>query len=434
MDIAFLTFFLGLVTGPRSVAVSAGPSVAVVELRLDGARVARLTAPPWTATVDFGRELVPHDLEAAAFDAEGKPVGTTRQRVNLPRALAVASIALEGAPGGKRVARITWVCAFATKPSSVRLSWDNEKLTPPDPFRFELPSGDRGGLHVLRAELGFGRNITAVAQTFVGGQGRNFTSAELTSVPVVVTGKKTPEPEALAGWFLRGGKPAAVVAVEEGPADVVFVPDPDAEPALDRLLAEREKSDWGVSVYGAAGLARLAYELPKDVNSFFALPAAIRFDATGYQVFSAVGPFDHSDGGLLYAFRLARTDQPPRDAANLKDVAAMAGTVAVQNGRRRAAVWILSEGRDLSDPAWDVARRYLRTLHVPLFVWRVAKDGSSAKVAPGELDVSSDGKLNKAISQLSKALASQRVVWLDGLFLPQAISLSPSAKGLEIAR
>ena len=122
MDIAFLTFFLGLVTGPRSVTVSAGPSVAAVELRLDGARVARLTAPPWTVTVDFGKELVPHDLEAAAFDAEGKPAGTTRQRVNLPRALAVASIALEDAPGGKRVARITWVCAFATRPSSVRRS------------------------------------------------------------------------------------------------------------------------------------------------------------------------------------------------------------------------------------------------------------------------------------------------------------------------
>jgi len=434
MDIAFLTFFLGLVTGPKSVALSAGPSVAAVELRLDGARVARLTAPPWTATVDFGRELVPHDLEAAGFDADGKPVGTARQRVNLPRALAVASIAIDEAPGGKRVARITWVCAFATRPSSVRLAWDNEKLMPRNPFRFELPSADPGGLHILRAELGFGRNVTAVAQSFVGGRGRNFTSAELTSVPVVVTGKKTPGADALAGWFVRGGKPVGVVAVEEGPADVVFVPDPDAEPALDRLLAEREKSDWGVSVYGAEGLARIAYELPKDANSLFALPAATRYDETGYRVFSAVGPFDHSDGGLLWAFRLARIDQPPRDPASLKDVAAMAGTVAVQNGRRRAVVWILAEGRDLSDPAWDVARRYLRTLNVPLFVWRVAKEDSSAKVGPGELDVSSAGKLNKAISQLAKALARQRVVWLDGLFLPQSISLAPSAKGLEIAR
>lgn len=434
MDIAFLTFFLGLVTGPRSVAVSVGPSVAVVELRLDGAAVARVTAPPWTATVDFGRELVPHDLEAAGFDADGKQLGTARQRVNLPHAPAAASIAIEEAPGGKRVARLSWVCTFATKPSSVRLAWDNEKLTPPDPYRFELPSADPGSLHILRAELGFGRNVTAVAQAFVGGQGRNFTSAELTSIPVLPAGKKLPEPEALAGWFLRGGKPVGVAAVEEGPADVVFVPDPEAEPALDRLLAEREQSDWGVSVYGAAGLGRLAFALPKDFSFLFALPAPTRYDATGYQVFTAVGPFDYSDGGLLYAFRLARIDQPPRDSAKLKDVAAMAGTVAVRNGRRRAAVWILSEGRDLSDPAWDVARRYLRTLNVPLFVWRVSKEGSSAKVAGGELDVSSEGKLNKAISELAKALSRQRVVWLEGLFLPQAISLSPSAKGLEIAR
>ncbi len=332
------------------------------------------------------------------------------------------------------MARLTWVCTFATKPSSVRLAWDNEKLMPPDPYRFELPSADPGSLHILRAELGFGRNVTAVAQAFVGGQGRNFTSAELTSIPVLSTGKKLPEPAALTGLFLRGGKPVGVAAAEEGPADVVFVPDPEAEEALDRLLAEREKSDWGVSVYGPAGLGRLAFALPKDVHSLFALPAPTRYDGTGYQVFTAIGPFDHSDGGLLWAFRIARVDQPPRDAAKLKDVAAMAGTVAVQNGRRRAVVWILSEGRDLSDPAWDVARRYLRTLNVPLFVWRVSKEGSSAKVASGEADVSSESKLNKAISQLAKALSRQRVVWLEGLFLPQAISLAPGAKGLEIAR
>lgn len=434
MDIAFLTFFLGLVTGPRNVALSAGPSVAGVELRLDGAEVARITAPPWTATVDFGRELVPHDLEAIGFDADGKPVGTARQRVNLPHAPAAASIAIEEAPGGRRVARLTWVCTFATKPSSVRLAWDNEELMPADPYRFELPSADPGSLHILRAELGFGRNVTAVAQAFVGGQGRNFTSAELTSIPVLLTGKKLPEPAALAGLFLRSGKPVGVAAAEEGPADVVFVPDPEAEAALDRLLAEREKSDWGVSVYGPAGLGRLAFALPKDVHSLFALPAPTRYDETGYQVFNAIGPFDHSDGGLLWAFRIARVDQPPRDAAKLKDVAAMAGTVAVQNGRRRAVVWILSEGRDLSDPAWNVARGYLRTLNVPLFVWRVSKEGSSAKVASGEADVSSESKLNKAIAQLAKALSRQRVVWLEGLFLPQAITLAPGAKGLEIAR
>jgi hypothetical protein len=233
---------------------------------------------------------------------------------------------------------------------------------------------------------------------------------------------------------MRGGKPVGVVAVEEGPADVVFVPDPEAEVALDRLLAERESSDWGVSVYGSTGLGRLAFTLPADTSYLFALAAPTRYDETGYQVFTAIGPFDHSDGGLLYAFRLARLDQPPRDAARLTDVAAMAGTVAVQNGRRRAAVWILSEDRDLSDPAWDVARRFLRTLNVPLFVWRVAKEGTAAKVAPGEIDASSDGKMTKAISQLSKALAQQRVVWLEGLFLPQEISLAPDAKGLEIAR
>jgi hypothetical protein len=54
MQIAFLTLFLGLVTGPQAVAVDPGAGVATVELALDGRGVASLEHAPWSATVDFG--------------------------------------------------------------------------------------------------------------------------------------------------------------------------------------------------------------------------------------------------------------------------------------------------------------------------------------------------------------------------------------------
>ena len=44
MQIAFVTFFLGLVAGAHPVAVAAGPEVAAVELRLDDGVASRLTA------------------------------------------------------------------------------------------------------------------------------------------------------------------------------------------------------------------------------------------------------------------------------------------------------------------------------------------------------------------------------------------------------
>jgi len=72
--IEIVTLFLGLWGGAQPVELAAGAEVAAVELTLDGRQVARLEGPPWSAVVDFGSDLVPHRLEAAAFDAAGRPL------------------------------------------------------------------------------------------------------------------------------------------------------------------------------------------------------------------------------------------------------------------------------------------------------------------------------------------------------------------------
>ena len=104
MQIAFLTLFLGLVTGPQAVAVDPGAGVAAVELVLDGRGVARLEHAPWSATVDFGPALLPHRLEARGLAADGSEVARTDQWVNLPRPQAEVDIVLEGS-GAARAPR-----------------------------------------------------------------------------------------------------------------------------------------------------------------------------------------------------------------------------------------------------------------------------------------------------------------------------------------
>ena len=89
---------------------------------------------------------------------------------------------------------------------------------------------------------------------------------------------------------------------------------------------------------------------------------------------------------------------------------------------------------DGSRLAPEVARRYLAKLRVPLHVWAV--DGPSARKAErwGNVTVIRDYPAFLAASQkLLDGVAAQRVVWVDGVHLPQAITLSPKASGIRIA-
>ena len=67
MHVAFLTLFLGLTSGvqPFELAVS-GPA-ASVEILVDGTLAQRLHGPPWKGMLDFGSDLVPHELVVRAL-------------------------------------------------------------------------------------------------------------------------------------------------------------------------------------------------------------------------------------------------------------------------------------------------------------------------------------------------------------------------------
>jgi hypothetical protein len=51
----------------------------------------------------------------------------------------------------------------------------------------------------------------------------------------------------------------------------------------------------------------------------------------------------------------------------------------------------------------------------------------------GKVDVLTNlDDLNDAVSRLTAAVERQRIVWLEGRHLPQAISLSPKARSLTL--
>src|SRR4051794_40723144 len=103
MHIAFLTLFLGLVSGRVPVELSAtgpGPLVAI-ELQLDGAPAGRIAGPPFKGQVDFGKDLLPHHLVAVGVDEKGEEVARAEQWVNLPRPPAEVEVVPQPGPEGR---------------------------------------------------------------------------------------------------------------------------------------------------------------------------------------------------------------------------------------------------------------------------------------------------------------------------------------------
>ena len=204
--LTFLTLFLGLVSGVRTVELAAGGDVAAIEVRLDGKAVGRVTSPPWSINVDFGDPPKPHELSAVAFAQDGKELAKVLQKINLPRSLAEATLTLVPGSGGKgRTARLRWVCAIASEPTRIAVTFDGRPIPSSDPARIGLPDFVPEQLHFLKADLDFPRNIAASAEITFGGQSRDETQAELTAIAVLSEKKKTGPVD---GAFEAGGRSA----------------------------------------------------------------------------------------------------------------------------------------------------------------------------------------------------------------------------------
>lgn len=462
--IAFASLFLGLVLGVQPVEVVVGEGVARVELLLDGEVVGTAERPPWTVPCDLGDTLAPHELEAVAYDASGEEVGRARQWLNLPRPEAEASVVLEGAEDGvDGVARVAWGTVVDDLPLGVTASFDGRPLTVTDPRRIELPDHDPESLHFLRVEVDFASDLTAVSEVVFGGSYQGQSATELTAVPVLVSGDGTPPPAAMDGWLDVAGRQVSPVAVDDGPAEVVVVMDRAAQEEL-RDMIERWSATTVIGGSSAAVLnARRSDRSPTTPNGNLGgtrtstraeNPFRHTMTLGNDQLLRFLWPFsrfqgqqrlryalfprseDHppSHGGVLWL--LAAAHQPPfsLDDQRLADAVAVAGMTSSARGRRRAVVLVLSgDPADSSQFPAPAVRAYLEDLRVPLFVWSVDDPSEATIEAWGDVTrIDREGRMRNAVKELSRTVARQRILWVDGLHLPQDIALSERASGLEL--
>ena len=446
--IAFATLLLGLISGVYPIEVTVGGGVTAVELTLDGAPAGRIDGPPWVARVNLGSDLRPRVLTAHGLDAEGKEIARVTQWLNLPRPPAEVDIVLEnGVDGTPKAAALAWQSVNGVKPASIGLTLDGQPLPVDEQGRVALPPRDLKIVHVLTAELWFPPGLLARKDVVYGGEYGSEVSTELTAVPVRVhPGASLPPLQDLQGWFAAGGQPLPVAAVEDGPGKVILVRLPSGTDILDKLIPGRLRSPAlsfrnGVLQLGRedpAGSLRYEMRLGKaDKVRFLSLSSSpYKNSRVPAELFDMSRELTYEDGGLFWYLTNSRV---PADAGTLErriaDAVAVAGLQAAAENYRRAVVLVL--GRDDADSSrYDPAtvRRYLESIHVPLFVWSLYGPNTIAAKWGGAEDISTVFRLRAAVKKLRSELVSQRIVWLEGRHLPQAIALSRSAQGVDLPR
>jgi hypothetical protein len=433
--IAFVTLLLGLISGVYPIEVKVGGPVAAVELSLDGVAMGRIEAPPWIERVDLGSGLRPHQLVARALDLQGNELSRVTQWINLPRPPAEVEVVLENdEKGAPKAAQLTWQSVNGVGPTSIALTLDGEPLKVDKTGKAALPARDLGSLHVLSADLWFPPGVTARRDVAYGGQYGSEVSTELTAVPVRLRpGAALPPPTALAGWFTLNGQPLTAAAVENGPAKVILVRVPTGKEVLDKLIPSSRRS------IASSMQSRMPLDGDDRVRFLSLGSSPFRGSKVPAELFDMSRELTPKEGGLFWFLTSSRLLKEPKEQGRrIADAVAVAGLQAAAENDRRAVVLVLGgEAQDVS--RYDVAtvRRYLESIRVPLFVWSLYgpdNPGAAAWASAAEEpdDISSLLKLERAVSRLKAELAGQRIVWLDGRHLPQAIALGAEAKGVEL--
>ena len=441
--ITFASLILALVVGVHPVEVLVADEVTRVEIRLDDELVGVLEGEPWLLPCDFGPELEPHHLVAVALDGSGQELGRTEQWINVPRRPAEAGVVLDQGGGGEgAVAHLTWDTLAGHDPVAVEVTFDGTPLLVENPRRIPLPPFDPDQIHFLRVEIRFPGGSEAVVETTFGGIYADQVNTELTAVPILVDRPRTlPSAEKMEGWFVQGKRPLPVLAVDRGSSEIVVVRDLEAQVDLEQMATDfvRRPNTSGsrrFSLPSNKDLLRAAATLDQKQRLRIVSPFAERQERQGYglRLFPPSQDFMRSDGGLLWL--LGRTKPPlrPLEEQRLAEAVAAAAISAAMQNRRRAVVLVLSaKASDSSQLSPQQVRGYLTSLRVPLAVWTTEEAMESDTAWGPAASVSSVNRLEKAFAGVKRDIDRQRIVWLEGIHLPQSISLSPAAKGIRLA-
>lgn len=474
--ITFLTLFLGLTIGTQPVELEVRGEPARVVLSLDGKPVSERDLPPWRFECDFGAELAPRRLEAVAYDAAGAEIARAAQTVNLSSRIASLALALEEGPDGVPLAvRPVWQSAEHPRPEALAIELDGAPLPAPSWERVELPALDPGTIHFVTAEAVFPDGTVARAETAFGGVLGRTVSTENTAVAVIARrGRALRETADAAGLLTAGGEPATVLSVEHGAADLVAVVTPAAAEGLAalrvplRLDSLARATSLGL-VTGGEAAWRAGLEEGDRLFWLDPVPETGRTGAGVYEIYARTGPFTGGEHGLaawLTSQAPAVGVSPPdAGAPRPADAVAVAAIQTVAFSRPRAVLLVLGrEEDDASRFAPAAVREYLRRLRVPLAVWYIEplladlgdadrqreierrRALAAAGRAPddwkkdrrrrlaelregwGEVtDASEPRAMIDAARKLRKSLEEQRILWIDGAWLPQEVELAPAA-------
>ncbi len=427
--IELVTLFLGLLAGPQPVELAAGDAVAAVELWLDGRQVARLDRPPWSTTIDLGPELLPHRLEAVAFDAGDRPLERARRLINVSSSNYAVAVALDPAQGAApRTGRIVWQAVLDRRPTARAAAFDGQPLAVDAEGRFTLPPHDPRTRHAIEATLGFkdGRSVHADL-IFGGGFGEQVTSS-LTAVPIISLrprGRPWTAGE-VEGWLERDGEPLAVFAAGSEPGTLLLLRDEGVVRELGWL--ERRLAGYGPE------RAEPSEHLTYSVTAVSPRPVA---GHPGTFKLVELGRVDRRKGlrplllssDPLVARGKGKEKLRKRARQKLWGSLAVAGLNAAASNRPRAVLLLVGvTPADESHLSASQAVRYLASVRVPLYVWTPLPEtlerfdfGDTVRVASGLAG------LDETIRRIAAELASQTVVWVEGEHLPAEISLAAGA-------
>jgi len=404
--IVFLTLFLGLTMGRQPVAVTVSGPVARVEIALDGRRAAVITREPWRASVDFGTRLVPRRLVARALDEQGNELARVEQRVNLPSRTSAATLVLES----PRSVRLIWQSIDTEQPKDVRWTLDGAPLDATS-MHAALPALDPEKPHLVRAVAISSSGQVTDAELVFGGGLTDAAASALTAVPLRVE-----RAQSIPSSLTVGGERPDIIAVEQLPAEIIFVRDPSlAELAL-RLESQNR-------LRRRAGLQSLGPPNATSQAARFIWPVATRAQGTtASELFPSSRSFPVKDAaGIQWV--LANVSAPTAESLRFADAVAVAGLQAAASRRPRAVVLITgSRHRDDSRLTPPQARQYLASIGVPLFVWCITDFEPAGWEEPRHIDTSE--RFRDAANDLLEEIRRQRIVWIAGDRMLDEVSVS----------
>lgn len=433
--LGFATLLIGLAIGRQPVELLVSRPVASVRVLLDGKEVASLVRPPWRAVLDLGVGPIPHRVDAVGLDSAGAEIARAVQWVNLPRPEAELDLVLEKDDAGRIAgARLAWESSRPAGAPAVRAVLDGQPLVTVGADRVVFPTLDVAKPHFLRVEAAFGDGTLATREIVFGGVYADTGASALTAISVVVAGGRKPITSDEVTAAIPGGERLQVVAVESGSARVAVVIDRRALNPLQEaahagevrgLLGPRQSRAWADTT--CTWLREPPRSGQDDILQIDSRPRHFLRDSQDSLLFTAQQAARTRARDLVGV--LLQGAAAPGDATGqaITNAVANAGLLAAAGGRRRAVVLIMgaSEGGG-GDLSVDAVREFLRLLGVPLRVWspvaEVAMHGAAGWGAAE--DVSTCAKLDRTSRMLSEELDRQRIVWVEGLHLPQDVVLS----------